>query len=247
MKAPGVKPLLAALLLSAAPLRADLVIVQHVDGSGQSGDQTIRIKGDKARADLAQQVSMITNGATGEVVTLMHAQRTFLKITAAQTKAMMEQMKKLQPNAEPPKLTPTGIAARVPPSTFANGCPSEPRSGVALYVDGGEAPSVVTMDHVTIANHNCPAAAPQGAAILVEAESTLTVRNSILWGNTKEFDTLLKGKYTVANTITGQSGNGNKSGDPQFVDPANGNFHLKPGSPAIGGGTNNTNMGAYPK
>ena len=113
MKAPGVKPLLAALLLSAAPLRADLVIVQHVDGSGQSGDQTIRIKDDKARADLAQQVSMITNGATGEVVTLMHAQKAFLKVTAAQTKAMMEQMKKLQPNAEPPKLTPTGKKEKV--------------------------------------------------------------------------------------------------------------------------------------
>ena len=107
------KPLLVALLLAAAPVRADLVIVQHVDGSGQSGDQTIRIKGDKARADLAQQISMITNGATGDVVTLMHAQRTFLKITAAQTKAMMEQMKKLQPNAEPPKLTPTGKTEKI--------------------------------------------------------------------------------------------------------------------------------------
>ena len=113
MKTPGLRTLLAALLLIAAPLRADLVIVQHVDGSGQSGDQTIKIKGDKSRTDLAQQISMITNGASGELVTLMHAQKAFMKTSAAQTKAMMEQMKKLQPNAEPPKLTTTGKKEKV--------------------------------------------------------------------------------------------------------------------------------------
>ncbi len=113
MKTPGLKPLLAALLLAAARVRADLVIVQHVDGSGQSGDQTLRIKGDRSRADLAQSVSMITNGATGEVVTLMHAQKTFLKISAVQTKAMLEQMKKLSPSTEPPKLTPAGKKEKV--------------------------------------------------------------------------------------------------------------------------------------
>jgi len=105
--------LLFFVFLSLAPLRADLVIVQHVDGSGQSGDQTIKIKGDKARTDLAQQVSMITDGASGNIVTLMHAQKTFLKVPAVQTKAMMEQMRKLQPGAEPPKLTATGKTEKV--------------------------------------------------------------------------------------------------------------------------------------
>jgi len=55
VKTPGMKPLLAALLLSAAPVRADLILVQHVDGSGQSGDQTIRIKGDKAQNAAAEE------------------------------------------------------------------------------------------------------------------------------------------------------------------------------------------------
>ena len=105
--------LLSCAFLWIAPVRADLVIVQHVDGSGQSGDQTIKIKGDKARTDLAQQVSMITDGASGDIVTLMHAPKTFLKVTAAQTKAMLEQLKKLAPSAEPPKLTATGKKEKV--------------------------------------------------------------------------------------------------------------------------------------
>ena len=129
---------------------------------------------------------------------------------------------------------------------FNNACPSEERSGTALYIDGGEAPSVVTIEHVTIAGHNCRFAAPAGAAILVEAESRLTVKDSILWDNTREFQTLLKGRFTVETTISKESGNGNKPADPQFVDPAKGDFHLKQGSPAIGAGANRSNLGAYP-
>ena len=104
---------LSCAILWLAPVRADLIIVQHVDGSGQSGDQTIKIKGDKARTDLSPQISMITNGATGDLVTLMHAPKTFLKVTAAQTKAMMEQLKKLAPSVEGPKLVPTGKKEKV--------------------------------------------------------------------------------------------------------------------------------------
>ena len=104
---------LASLFLAATVLHADLVIVQKVDGSGQSGEQTIKIKGDKARTDLAQPVSMITDGATGESVTLMHPQKTYLKVSATQTKAMMDQLQKLRPNAEPSKLQPTGKKEKI--------------------------------------------------------------------------------------------------------------------------------------
>jgi len=100
--------LLAALTLPATFLHADLVIVQKVEGGGQSGEQTIKIKGDKARTDLAQPVSMLTDGSTGDSVTLMHAQRSFLKVPASQQKAMIEQVQKMRGNAEPPKLVDTG-------------------------------------------------------------------------------------------------------------------------------------------
>jgi hypothetical protein len=99
---------IAALLLTTALLHGDLVIVQKVEGAGQSGEQTINIQGEKARTDLAQTVSIITDGATGDSVTLMHAQRSYLKVPATQAKAMIEQVQKMRANADPPKLQTTG-------------------------------------------------------------------------------------------------------------------------------------------
>jgi hypothetical protein len=129
---------------------------------------------------------------------------------------------------------------------YANRCPAGADTGVALFVDGGAAPSIVTIDHVTIADHACPQALPQGAAIFVEDKSQLTVRNSIIWGNTREFDTALDGTYTIESSVTTEPGTGNLSVDPLFVDPSNGDYHLRSGSPAIGAGSDDTNMGAYP-
>jgi len=89
------------------------VIVQHVDGGGQSADQTIKIKGDKARTDLNPTVTMITNGATGEMITIMHTGRTYLKVSPEQSKAMMEQLQKFRTSPEPAKLQPTGKKEKI--------------------------------------------------------------------------------------------------------------------------------------
>ena len=102
------RTLFAALLCFSAMARADLVIVQKVEGGGQSGEQTIRIKGDRARTDLAQQVSVISDAASGESVTLMHAPKTFLRMTAARTQALTEKMQQRRPAGPPPQLTTTG-------------------------------------------------------------------------------------------------------------------------------------------
>ena len=89
-------PLLpAALLLSFVAARADFVIEQKVDGLGQqSGNITVRIKDTKARAELSPQISYIIDGASGESITLMHAQKGFMKVSAEQGKALLEQMQK---------------------------------------------------------------------------------------------------------------------------------------------------------
>lgn len=109
----AVARVLTLLLAAVAVVHADLVIVQKVEGGGQSGDQTIKIKGEKARCDLTPQVSMIADGATGETITLMHQGRTFLKVSAEQTKAMLDQLQKLRPQLEPAKPQPTGRKEKI--------------------------------------------------------------------------------------------------------------------------------------
>jgi len=78
-----------------------------------------------------------------------------------------------------------------------------------------------------------------GGAIYNYSTLPLTVTNSILWGNVP--DTV----YTVSEYIiikysdiqTAYAGEGNIVDDPLFVDPQNGNYHLRSGSPCINVGT----------
>ncbi len=101
-----------ALLLPLA-VHADLVLVQKVEGGGQSGEQTIHIKDGKSRADLASTLSLITDGATGDAYTLKHGDRTYMKIPAAQSQAMIEELRQKRGDAPPPELKPTGKMEKV--------------------------------------------------------------------------------------------------------------------------------------
>jgi hypothetical protein len=83
---------LVALFLMAGIGRGDVVIVQKVEGAAQSGEMTLKVSGDKVRADVSPDVSTITDAATGDTTTLMHAQKAYMVISAAATKAMMAQM-----------------------------------------------------------------------------------------------------------------------------------------------------------
>jgi Domain of unknown function (DUF4412) len=105
-------PVLTALAL-VAPARADLILTQRVDGGGQTGEQTIRIKGGKSRADLASTLSLLTDAATGDAFTLKHPDRSFMKVPAAQSQAMLAEMKKKRGEAPPPQLKPTGKKEKV--------------------------------------------------------------------------------------------------------------------------------------
>ncbi len=92
-------PLVAAAALLALPVisQADLVIVQSVEGAMQSGQMTLKIKGNKTRADISPQMSSLTDASTGDSVMIMHEQKSYMKLSAERTKALMEQMKKFQP------------------------------------------------------------------------------------------------------------------------------------------------------
>src|SRR5216683_7827636 len=94
------------LLVSA---RADLTIVQRVEGLGQNGDVTVKIKGDKERIDAPSQPTRIIDGKAGEMTDLLNEKKTFIRISAEQIKAAAETINKFdgeRPAA--PKLTPTG-------------------------------------------------------------------------------------------------------------------------------------------
>jgi Domain of unknown function (DUF4412) len=95
------------LLVSA---RADLTIVQHVDGVGQNGDATVKIKGDKERIEAPEQPTRIIDGKGGQMIDLMNDKKAFVKISADQIKAAAETIGKFTDanKAAAPKLTSTG-------------------------------------------------------------------------------------------------------------------------------------------
>src|SRR5690606_1557245 len=107
-----------------------------------------------------------------------------------------------------------------------NVCPGGP--GAGIYVDGldDESGSEVTLVNVTIANHDCPG---DGNALLVERASTVTVVDSILWGNGSGLAVDATSPRSVRHSSVedGAPGEGNPQVDPQFGDPANGDFHRR--------------------
>lgn len=81
--------LLAVSLLSIHSAVADWVIVQKATTDGQAQEIAIKIKGDKTRMDVADQVTIIANNATADITMLMHAQKMMMKMDAASIKAAM--------------------------------------------------------------------------------------------------------------------------------------------------------------
>lgn len=103
---------LAAFLAVVSIARADLTIVQKVEQSGpQKADMTItmKIKADKIRTDINPQVSAIMDTKTGEMVTLMHAQKMAMAIPGGMIDSVKKQMKgQMDGTGETTKPTPTG-------------------------------------------------------------------------------------------------------------------------------------------
>jgi ABC-type branched-subunit amino acid transport system substrate-binding protein len=78
---------LVALLAASVLARADVVIVESIAGPGQSGQMTIKVGADKIRVDVSPMLGTITDVTTGDVTTLMLAQKSYMIISAAQAKA----------------------------------------------------------------------------------------------------------------------------------------------------------------
>ena len=126
---------LVSLLLATGLARADMVIVQRVGDLGQSGEMTMKIGEEKIRTDVSPEVSTISDATTGEVTTLMHAQKTFMVFSASAARAMMERMKQVMqqegsaPSASPAPPKATGKTDKIngynaAEYTFSNGAMS---------------------------------------------------------------------------------------------------------------------------
>ena len=77
---------------------------------------------------------------------------------------------------------------------------------------------------------------PGGA--LYDISGRAKIRNCIFWGNKAKnaHDEILNSSYwstevSSSNVADGWPGNGNINADPQFVNPAGGDYRLKPTSP----------------
>jgi hypothetical protein len=96
----------AGLCISA---RADFTIVQKVEGKGKANEIVLKLKADKIRVEPTPQMTMIVDGKTSDIITLMNAQKKFLRISGDKARAIAELSAKYgATTAEKPKLTATG-------------------------------------------------------------------------------------------------------------------------------------------
>jgi hypothetical protein len=115
MKTPA---LLFALALLATPAFADWVIESKIESPQMNTNSVIKVKGDKVRADLTAgpmgAMSSIIDTTSGDSVSLIHAQKMAMKMSAAQMKQAMEMAKQASGvKGEPAKPKATGQKEKV--------------------------------------------------------------------------------------------------------------------------------------
>lgn len=89
--------------------QADFTIVQKVEAKGQATEMTLKIKGDRIRMEAAPQTTLIVDAKTGDTLTLLNAQKKFIRISGDTTKAIAEMAAKYGgATVEKPRFTATG-------------------------------------------------------------------------------------------------------------------------------------------
>lgn len=71
----------------ATHVRADLTIVQDVQGGPSSGQMTVNVKGDKARIDASPQMAMIIDGKSGDMINMMNNEKKFVRVPGDKMRA----------------------------------------------------------------------------------------------------------------------------------------------------------------
>jgi len=87
-------PLLCLATLTLVPIAgADVSIVQSIESNSGTNSVGVKIKGDRARIEVTPNSSMIVDSKTGEVITLMHDQKAYLRFDKKKVKEVSEQIK----------------------------------------------------------------------------------------------------------------------------------------------------------
>lgn len=97
---------LVASVVCCAAARADLTIVQKIDGTEGTKKVVLKVKGDKARVEVNPQITTILDAKTGELTTLLNDQKTVMHISGDKAKAMAEMAKSVVQDGAPEKAVP---------------------------------------------------------------------------------------------------------------------------------------------
>jgi hypothetical protein len=114
MKLAGLCALLGTSLIASA--RADLTIVQKVEGNGPVAEMIIKVKGDKARVEATPEETTLFDGKTGEMIRLLNTQKAVVRVSAEKMKAAAEMVNKFAPMEKgtgKAKLTPSGKKEKI--------------------------------------------------------------------------------------------------------------------------------------
>jgi hypothetical protein len=110
---------LGTVLLALSGVRADLVVVQKVSGIGGLTQMTLKLKDGKIRTEVAPEMSTIMDMSTGDMLTIMHSQKMYMKVSGEQSKKLMQSMLKQKENVssvqptQAPQLKSTGRHEKV--------------------------------------------------------------------------------------------------------------------------------------
>ncbi|MEO7167810.1 MAG: DUF4412 domain-containing protein [Spartobacteria bacterium] len=96
--------IIALALLTTA--RADLTIVQKIEGTEGLREITMKVKGDKARVEVTPKITTIIDAKTGSLTNLLHDQKTVMHISGEKAKAMAEMAKSFVKEEGPTQIAP---------------------------------------------------------------------------------------------------------------------------------------------
>lgn len=108
---------LACLACFALTAKADYVIKEKLENSGQVQQITLKIKDTKVRLDTGEETSAVIDSETGVTTLLIHPNKAFLKISPEQikeqAKALKEMLGQKLENPQEVKLKPTGKQEKI--------------------------------------------------------------------------------------------------------------------------------------